>query len=75
MLFAKARRAVEFKVGDRVRVKRLPNSPLAGEAGIVTKVSPMDVCGAYLVQFNQGLRFRYTADELDLITLRPEVFF
>jgi hypothetical protein len=75
MLFTKSRRTVEFKVGDRVRVKRRAHSPLAGEAGIVVKVSPMDVCGAYLVQFNQGLRFRYTVDELDLTTLRPEVFF
>ena len=75
MLFAKTQRAVEFKVGDRVRVKQLLHSPLAGEAGIVIKVSPMDMCGAYLVQFNQGLRFRYTAAELNLITLRPEVFF
>ena len=52
-------------VGDPVRV-RTRRSPLAGESGQVTEVSPADPYGPYLVQFNSGLRFRYCRNELAL---------
>jgi hypothetical protein len=43
-------------------------SPLAGQPGRVAGISPRDACGPYLVQFANGLRFRYREDELVALT-------
>jgi hypothetical protein len=55
------------EVGDRVRVRRLL-SPLAGRAGRVLEVDSDDIYGPYLVQFDDGLRFRYQRHELIVLT-------
>jgi hypothetical protein len=54
------------EVGDRVRVCRL-FSPLAGKAGRVLEVDSNDNYGPYLVQFDEGLRFRYQRHELTVL--------
>jgi hypothetical protein len=50
--------------GDVVRVKEYWRSPLAGESGRIAEITPGDPCGPYLVQFGNGLQFRYRGDEL-----------
>jgi hypothetical protein len=57
-----------FSTGDPVRVKERRRSPLAGESGRIVEVTPGDPCGAYLVQFGNGLQFRYGGDELVALT-------
>jgi hypothetical protein len=57
-----------FSTGDSVRVKEYWRSPLAGQSGRIAEISPGDACGPYLVQFGNGLQFRYRGDELVSLT-------
>ena len=57
-----------FSVGDSVRVQEHWRSPLAGQSGRIAGISPRDACGPYLVQFANGLHFRYREDELVALT-------
>jgi len=54
----------QVKAGDIVRIKRSVKSPHSGCLGTVIEISVSDPCGPYLVCFNDGLRFRYRAIEL-----------
>jgi hypothetical protein len=53
-----------FSVGATVRVQDHWRSPLAGQSGRIAGISPRDACGPYLVQFANGLQFRYCENEL-----------
>lgn len=66
-------RANAPQIGDMVRVKQRMHCPRPGEQGAILSVSPADPCGAYLVLFGDRLRFRYRADELELIKDKSEV--
>jgi hypothetical protein len=57
-----------FVTGDSVRVKEHWRSPLAGQSGRITEITPGDPCGAFLVLFGNGLQFRYSRDELVALT-------
>ena len=58
----------ELRVGTRVWVVgSCRRSPLAGHQGTIEAVNQGDPMGAYLVLFDDGLRFRYSAAELKLI--------
>ena len=57
-----------FSTGDAVRVKEYRRSPLAGQSGRIAKVTLGDPCGPYLVQFGNGLQFRYSGDEIVALT-------
>lgn len=57
-----------FSIGDSVRVQEHWRSPLAGQSGKIAGISPRDACGPYLVQFSNGLQFRYREDELVALT-------
>ena len=57
-----------FSTGDSVRVREHWRSPLAGESGRIAEITPGDPCGPYLVQFGNGLQFRYRVDELVALT-------
>jgi hypothetical protein len=50
--------------GCPVRVRRSHRVPLAGRIGNIVSVDPADAYGAYLVQFGNGLQYRYGEDEL-----------
>jgi len=52
------------QVGDLVRIRRRRRSPLAGSYGIVLSITEQDPYGPFLVEFPNGLRFRYGADEV-----------
>ena len=58
-----------FKVGESVRVRRNRRSPYSGCSGSVIDFDPDDRFGAYLIQFDDSLQFRYRRDELELIEL------
>ena len=57
-----------FSIGDSVRVRDQRRSPLAGQSGKIAEITPGDACGPYLVQFGNGLQFRYRGDELAALT-------
>jgi hypothetical protein len=56
-----------LEIGDPVKVCR-KRSPLAGQSGTIAEVTPSDPYGAYLVQFENGLQFRYRRNELVALT-------
>jgi hypothetical protein len=60
-------RVTTLEVGDRVRVCK-PLSPLAGTSGTIVEVVSNDAYGPYLVQFEDGFRFRYQQHELIVLT-------
>jgi hypothetical protein len=57
-----------LSTGDFVRVKEYRRSPLAGQSGKIATITPGDPCGPYLVQFGNGLQFRYRGNELVALT-------
>src|SRR5262249_26029296 len=57
----------DLRSGNHVRVRRSWRSPLAGRAGVVSAIEPNDPYGTYLVQFEDGLQFRYERQDLELI--------
>ena len=67
-LMLSPRDAGRFSAGDLVRVQDHRRSPLAGQSGKVARITPGDPCGPYLVQFGNGLEFRYREDELVALT-------
>ena len=58
------------EVGCLVRIHNSARKPLAGHTGTVIAVSSVDPYGPYLVEFEDGLRFRYQASEFSIET-RP----
>ena len=60
--------AGRFSTGDSVRVRERRRSPLAGQSGRIALITPGDPSGPYLVQFGNGLQFRYREDELVALT-------
>jgi len=52
------------RVGDLVRVSRRGRSPLAGSHGTVVRITEQDPYGPFLVEFPNGLRFRYRTNEI-----------
>jgi hypothetical protein len=58
---------IDLRSGNHVRIRRSLRSPLAGRAGVVSAIDPKDPYGTYLVQFEDGLQFRYERQDLELI--------
>jgi hypothetical protein len=56
-----------FRIGDFVRVKASIRSPHGGRVGVLVGIDSDDTYGTHLVRFEDGLRFRYTNDELDAV--------
>ena len=56
------------KVGSFVRIHNSARKPLAGRTGTVIAVSSVDPYGPYLVEFEDGLRFRYQVSEFSIET-------
>src|SRR4051794_18172115 len=61
----KKRQRDNFKTFERwdtgypVRIRRSHRVPLAGRIGKIVSVDPADAYGTYLVQFGNGLQYRY----------------
>src|SRR5262245_43430482 len=62
-----ARDSRRFAVGNCVRVARRARSPLPGELGSILDICLDDPVGPFLVQFANGLQFRYREEELEVI--------
>jgi len=57
------RAIAELEVGDVVQVRRI-RAPLSGKTGRLLQIVNGDPYGPYLVQFDDGFRFRYQRHEL-----------
>jgi hypothetical protein len=67
-MFRKNRTAADLpRTGDRVRIERSLRSAYPDRTGLICSVDPSDLYGVYLVEFDDGLRFRYGFQELELI--------
>jgi len=62
-----------FNPGESARVRQSIHSPYSGRDGIVMDFDPSDKKGAYLLQFSDGLQFRYKPQELEPLNSRPQV--
>ena len=63
-----------FAVGNCVRIARTVRSPLPGELGRILDICPDDPVGPFLVQFANGLQFRYRAEALEVVLGTREDF-
>ena len=57
-----------WDTGYPVRIRSSHRLPLAGRIGKIVSVDPADPYGAYLVQFGNGLQFRYQENEFTALT-------
>jgi len=64
----------DIKVGNTVRVRRTWHTPHAGSLGMVAAIKLNDPYGIYLVEFDDGLQFRYKRHELEPILARPTYY-
>ena len=58
---------IDLRSGHHVRIRRSWRSPLAGRMGFVLAIEPDDPYGTYLIQFEDGLQFRYERQDLELM--------
>jgi hypothetical protein len=58
---------VPFIVGEQVRVRRSIRAPLPGQCGRIIEVNLRAARSPYLLQFDNGLQFRYPFAELQRI--------
>jgi hypothetical protein len=61
---------IDLRSGTHVHIRRSWRSPLAGRSGVVSAIEPNDPYGTYLVQFEDGLQFRYERQDLELVVVR-----
>jgi hypothetical protein len=54
-----------LSIGDRVRIRESRRSPYPGQYGVVSRVDLKDERAPYLVQFEDGMQFRYKAEEVE----------
>jgi len=60
----------DIKVGNFVRIRRTWRSPYAGRLGVVSAIELSDRYGIYMIEFEDGLQFRYNRHELEPIMAR-----
>ena len=58
---------IDLRSGNHVRIRRSWCTPLGGRSGVVSTIEPNDPYGTYLIQFEDGLQFRYEREELELM--------
>lgn len=74
MLF-KNHAATRPRNGERVRIRRSWRSPYSGCTGVLVAVETEDSYGAYVVQFDDGMQFRYQLAELQLAVAPSTPFY
>src|SRR5262245_41136518 len=57
--------ATDIRTGNAVRIRRTWRSPHAGRLGVVSAIEPNEAYGAYVIEFEDGLHFRYHRHELE----------
>src|SRR5262249_37917930 len=55
----------DVRVGSTARIRRTRRSPYGGRLGIVSAIEPNDPYGPYIIEFEDGLHFRYQCQELE----------
>jgi len=58
---------IDLKSGHHVRIRWSWRTPLAGRSGVVLAIEPDDPYGTYLIQFEDGLQFRYERPDLEVM--------
>ena len=58
---------IDLRNGNHVYIRVSRRLPLAGHSGVVSAIEPDDPCGTYLVQFEDGMQFRYDRQDLELL--------
>jgi hypothetical protein len=56
---------IDVRVGSTARIRRTWRSPYAGRLGVVSAIEPNDAYGAYFIEFEDGLHFRYHRQQLE----------
>jgi hypothetical protein len=56
---------IDIRTGNAVRIRRTWRAPQAGRLGVVSAIEPNDAYGAYLIELEDGLLFRYYRHELE----------
>jgi|SRR5215470_10315877 len=56
---------IDIKTGNVVRIRRTCRSPYTGRLGVVSAIEPNDAYGAYVIEFEDGLHFRYHRHEFE----------
>ena len=54
-----------FNLGDRVHIRESMRAPYSNETGTICGVEPAELANQYVVKFNDGLAFRYSATEME----------
>jgi len=57
--------ATDITTGNAVRIRQSWRSPHTGRFGVVSAIEPNDAYGAYVIEFEDGLYFRYHRQELE----------
>jgi len=57
--------SIDIKVGNAVGIRRSWRSPYAGSFGVVSAIEPSDGYCIYVIEFEDGLQFRYKRHELE----------
>jgi hypothetical protein len=57
--------SIDIKVGNAVRIRRTWRSPYAARLGVVSAIEPNDFYGTYIIEFEDGLHFRYQRQEFE----------
>jgi hypothetical protein len=57
--------SIDMKVGNTVHIRRTWRSPYGGRLGVVSAIEPNDEYGAYIIEFDDGLHFRYHRQEFE----------
>src|SRR5262245_35468543 len=57
--------SIDIRVGNPVRIRRSWQSPNVGRLGVVSAIEPNDPYGMYVIEFEDGLQFRYERHELE----------
>ena len=67
--------ATDITTGKAVRIRRTWRSPHGGRFGVVSAIEPNDAYGAYIIEFEDGLHFRYHRHELEPVGARTSDFY
>jgi hypothetical protein len=56
---------IDIRTGNTVRIRWTWRSPHTGRLGVVSAIEPDDAYGTYVIEFEDGLHFRYHRHELE----------
>jgi hypothetical protein len=66
---------INIRTGNAVRIRRTWRAPQAGCLGVVSAIEPNDAYGAYVIEFEDGLHFRYHCQEFEPVLARSAYFY